>query len=407
MLIKPKLQFSSAPRPDRLNFFHHSLFRKVFIFEWILLILCIAAESLTWKYAPPDASAPNIAVSLIFLIIVGILSFFTPLEHGYWDRLCFLFAEIILLTGATAAGLARFVFPLFTVVIAKACLVLDRRGLLITGTAAFCAQLVWGGYKVAITRPELVAHGWTLKAFLTILLGGLLLSYVAIAVLILVGMLTVSLVAEQKSRMETEKLSKEVQALATELERMRIAREIHDSLGHTLTTLNIQLDLARKFARSDSARAEKALELAKQLATQSLDNVRLAVKSIRNSDFNLRMAVDMLLAELRETQSLDVHLVSDVPDLPATIGFQLYRVIQECLTNVIKHAEASQVSLQISDQDGQVHLRVSDNGRGLQGQPGDGFGIRGMKERVESMHGTLAICAEPEQGTRIEVSIPL
>jgi len=404
MLLEPGLHCNRMSTPP---FVYHKLLRNVFHFEWILLSLCITQEFLSWKYVPADPSAPSLIVSLIFLVIVAVLSFFPPLQHRYWDRLCFLFLEIILLTGATAAGLSRFVFPLFMVVIAKACLMLDRRGLLITGFAAFCAQLVWAAYKVVITNPTLLQHGWSVGAIITTLASSLVMIYAAVMVMVLVALLTLSLVSEQQSRLEAERLAKEVEALATEVERSRIAREIHDSLGHTLTTLNVQLDVLKLFRRDDPARAEEALRLAKELATQSLTDVRLAVQSIRSPNFSLKDALEALVRDMRQSQDLDVRLNMDVPDLPPAVSFQLYRVIQECLTNVLKHAQASEVTIEIVGQDGTVNVDVSDNGRGLQDQAGGGFGIRGMQERVQNLSGSFAIRARHDHGTQVQVVIPL
>src|SRR5579875_527481 len=392
---------------SRIPFFHHNLYRKVQYFEWALLVICLAGEALALRFAPPDPTAPNLPVSMLLVLVVVGLSFFAPVEGTYWDRLCFLFLELIVITGATAAGSARFVFPLFAVVMAKSCLLLDGRGQIFTAAVEFCAQIAWAGIKMSFAMPQLLAHGLTPLTVLTILGGSLLATYVGIVMMILVAMVTRSLVAEQKSRLETERLSKEVEALATEVERSRIAREIHDSLGHSLTTLNVQLDLARKFSIEDPARSAQALQLAKELATQSLDDVRLAVRSLRSPNFDLKDAVDRLVQDARRGQSLDVSVDGEMPDLPPAVGFQLFRVIQECLTNVVKHANASRVSIAVSRKGRTVEVDFSDNGSGLKEQPHHGFGIKGMQERVESLHGSMTIQAGPQQGTRIQVKIPL
>jgi signal transduction histidine kinase len=220
---------------------------------------------------------------------------------------------------------------------------------------------------------------------------------------------TLSLLAEQNQRLETERLSREVETLATELERTRIAREIHDSLGHTLTSLNIQLDIARKLNERDPQKSTDALELAKQLASQSLTDVRMAIQSIRESaDFNFENAVQGLVDDVKQSQSVDVELKLDVENLPSSVGFQLFRVIQECLTNVMKHANASQVKIELEQNGEKLRLNVSDNGCGMPtDEQHSGFGIRGMRERIESMNGTVAISAQPNQGTHINVSIPV
>jgi signal transduction histidine kinase len=391
--------------------FNHELFRKVFYFEWVLLIICGIAQLLVLHLAPPDVTAPDLRVSLIFLGIVGALSVLAPIKGSYWDRFCFLLLELMLITGATLAGLSRFLFPIFVVVVAKACLMLDRWGMLTMTFFAVLSSLFWGAFKMHLQNPHILEHGFSPAAVATLLSGSFIAVYVAIVLFVLVALLTETQKAERHSRLEAERLSKEVEQLATELERSRIAREIHDSLGHTLTSLNIQLDIARKLQMREPERATEALSVAKELASQSLTDVRTALQSIRNdADFNFADAVNVLVNDVKHTtETMDVQLDMKVDNsLPTSVGYQVFRVIQECLTNVLKHANASLVTIQVAQSPEGLQLLVSDNGKGLETpQLSNGFGIRGMQERVQSMRGTVAINASPNKGTSIDVKIPL
>jgi signal transduction histidine kinase len=385
-----------------------TLYRRVLYFEWILLSLCALGEYVAWQFAPPDPTAPSNQVALILIAVFACLSFVVPTRQPYWDKVCFLFLQIVILTGAAALGLPRFVFPLYAVVLAKACLILDRGGLLIIGWAAFLSQVAYASYKLVLKQPQLIAGGWSLKTFITLFAGSILMTYGAIMVMVLVALLTLALVAEQRSRLRAEQLSREVEQLARELERTQIARDIHDSLGHTLTSLNIQLDVARKFAQVDPARSGEAVELAKELASQTLTDVRMAVQSIRKADFDFRAELEALLDRIKRSQTLEIDCRLDIPAIPSTTGYQLYRVIQECLTNVLKHAEASKVSIELKHTGEHVQVSIADDGRGLgENTDGRGFGLKGIKERVEGMHGSVSLSGEGERGTRIEVTIPL
>lgn len=395
---------------SKLPHFNAYLFKKVIHFEWILIIVCCIAQLFTWRFGPADPTAPNLKVSLILIGIVASLSFLKPHKGGYYDRLCYLFLELIVITGAIAAGLPRFLFPLFVVVVAKATLLLDRKGLIVVFVSAFLCQIAYYSFKYAIIKPGLFVHGWSAPGIAMLLASAVVASYAPIAMMVLVVMVIFSLLAEQNQRLETERLSREVQSLATELERTRIAREIHDSLGHTLTSLNIQLDIARKLHGRDPGKSNDAVEIAKQLASQSLADVRMALQSIReSSDFNFENALQDLLNDVKKRQdSMDVELKLNLQHVPPSVGFQVFRVIQECLTNVQKHADASEVRIEVEQSGENLKLNVSDNGRGM---PSDtqhtGFGIRGMRERIESMNGTVAISAQPNKGTSINVSIPV
>lgn len=408
LLSKLRKRFTDEDVSD-LQFFNQDLLRKVVYFEWILLFIAAVGELISLHYHAPDPTAPNLGVSLFFLGIVFVLSFVRPMRSTYWDRLCFLFLEIGLLTGAAAAGLARFVFPIYMVSVAKACLLLDRGGLATIFFTAIVAQFAYGGFKFWAINTWVQQEPWAWRSIISMFLFALVNNYAAFPLMFLVGLVTISLVGEQKLRLETERLSKEVESLATELERSRIAREIHDSLGHTLTSMNIQLEVARKFAERDTKTALEALDLAKQLASQSLTDVRMAVHSIRNPDFKLHDAVIDMSAQIKKVQSLDVQVNMQMPEVSSAVSYQLYRIIQECLTNVIKHAQATEATVELTHDGKELALVVSDNGKGLEDAQGlsGGFGIRGMRERVESLHGTVTIQSEPDKGTKLQVKIPI
>lgn len=411
-LEKFRKKFQQEEDVETLQFFDAVLLKKIIYLEWILLGIALAGHLIVQFMVSPTKyadEAPNVVISMIFLLVVFLLSFVKPVRSTYWDRMCFLFLEIVLLTGSAATGLPRFMFPLYMISVAKGCLLLDRRGVVVIFVASFLAQIAYGSFKVYLKDLQpLHLNPYTISAGIQMVLGSLVSCYAALALMVLIGTLTSKLVSEQKLRMESERLSNEVEKLATELERTRIAREIHDSLGHTLTSMNIQIEVARKFFDRDQTRAREALDLGKQLASQSLTDVRMAVQSIRNPDFRFKDAVHALTAQIQQTEALQVKVHLDAPELSSATGYQLYRIIQECLTNVLKHAKATEARVELTHSGKNLELRVSDNGVGLQkSSNGGGFGIRGMQERVESLHGTVTIDSEPEKGTKLQVIIPL
>ena len=449
-----------------MEYINADLLRKVVYFEWILIVMCSLGEYAALTYEPPSkpdyrseipqdfaqqnrrlesvqlpgsrttetASAESAVeqqnanrafnenqrrrsaqvtplaswtTSIIFLFIVFLLSFFNPTRSSYWDRMCFLLLEIVFITGGAVTGWYAFVFPIYMVSVAKACLILDRSGQWMIFMAALLTQFGKSCFQLWNTYDWIQREPFSLLSFFTMLMFSIVDNYGAIAMMVLVGIVTLTLVSEQKARLEAERLSNEVENLATELERTRIAQEIHDSLGHTLTSLNIQLEVARKFADRDQKRAADALEIAKQLAGQSLTDVRTAIQSIRHPDFDLKEAVNSLAKQIRQSQSLDVNVDITVGEISSPVAYQLFRIIQECLTNVMKHAEASKVEVLLTQDGKKIELRVSDNGKGLAPEgKSAGFGIKGMQERVESMHGTVEIQSQPGEGTSLQVIIP-
>jgi len=398
-----------------IQYINADLLRKVVYFEWILIVICAMGEYAVLSQdvqhnSPAILNHPlaNWTVSLIFMFLVFLLSFVNPARSSYWDRMCFLFLEIVSITGGAVSGFSKFVFPIYMVSVAKASLILDRPGQVIIFVTALITQLANGCFQYYLINTWVQKNPLYIGAIFGMLAASLIDNYAAITMMVLVGIVTVTLVAEQKARLDAERLSREVKNLATELERTRIAQEIHDSLGHTLTSLNIQLEVARKFSDRDAKRSHDALETAKQLASQSLTDVRTAIQSIRHPDFDLAEAVNSLAKNMQQNQTLEITVDINSQDISAAVGYQLFRIIQECLTNVMKHAEASEVKVKLRRNGKRIELCVADNGKGLPGvSKSGGFGIKGMQERVESMHGTVEIESQPGQGTSLQVIIPL
>lgn len=196
----------------------------------------------------------------------------------------------------------------------------------------------------------------------------------------------------------------EIEALAIAKERYRLAREIHDSLGHYLTALNMQLGAAQAIFDSDRERALAALHKAQQLAQDGLADVRRSVAALRELPTNqpLPQLLEGLVAEMRQMGIVtQLEVVGDVRPVEAKVALTLYRVAQEGLTNVRKHARASSVQLTLDYHDPQtIGLSVADNGVGSS-QRGDGFGLLGLTERVQLLGGQLTIETAPNQGFRL------
>jgi signal transduction histidine kinase len=195
--------------------------------------------------------------------------------------------------------------------------------------------------------------------------------------------------------------------LATMRERNRIAREIHDGLGHYLTTIHMQIQAARSILDTDRPRAEQTLAKAQQLAHEALGDVRRSVAALRAE----RQPLPTALAELAES--------SDSAGLATTLSIRgtarpldpqqeqaLYRAAQEGLTNVRKHAGAERATLTLDfSLADRVRLTVADDGRGANATDG-GFGLVGLRERVQLVGGSLALETAPGAGLALIVEVP-
>jgi signal transduction histidine kinase len=221
-------------------------------------------------------------------------------------------------------------------------------------------------------------------------------------------MFTGMLVREQKSDQKIEELSEEVESLIATLERTRIAREIHDSLGHTLTDLDTQLAVAQTLRSRNPTQAFQAVDTAKFLARQCIEDVSQVLNRMRQSDFDLNQALIALLEQLQHTSKLHVQWKVNLPSLPIYQSYQIYCIIKEGLINVQKHAQASQVSCFAHQTIEGITLELIDDGVGFDGKAfNPGFGIQGMIERVQLLGGQFDIQSVCAQGTQIFVTLPL
>jgi signal transduction histidine kinase len=198
-------------------------------------------------------------------------------------------------------------------------------------------------------------------------------------------------------------------------ERTRIARELHDELGQALTALRIDLNwLDRKLPqREQPVDAKLAAMLA--LVDKTVDSIRRISEDLRPGmldDLGLAAAIEHHVTKFADQTGIACELAisRDHYDLDDSTATTLFRVLQESLTNVARHANASKVSVRLQDLPNEMLLIVKDNGCGLP-QPVAGkkktYGLLGMHERVKLLGGTLDISSQPGKGTRIEASLPL
>lgn len=202
-----------------------------------------------------------------------------------------------------------------------------------------------------------------------------------------------------------------IETLATAAERNRLAREVHDNLGHYLTIINVQLEAARAMLDVDPTRARNALEQAQKLTRDGLGEIRESVAALRTLPTENRSLPEALAGLVRESQAAGVPtalLVSGaLPPLSSPVKFALYRIAQEGLTNVRKYAHATHVDLILEGTEGHLlRLRVQDNGVGVL-NPTDGFGLLGARERVKVLGGQLRTASSPGAGFLLEVELPL
>jgi signal transduction histidine kinase len=363
--------------------------RSLRYIEWLL----VAAFLLVYGLDPQFNDSPIEVLATIAgaLGLVG-LSWKLPTHHPVWQRQIYLLMGILLSLFIRSVGLDWDLFLYFY--IAKSCFLLERRSLSVTIIGITLLSILLF-YWTRSSSPEV--WQWTLQYAVTYF-----------AILAFVVYLSRVIITEQRSRHRAEVLAQQVETLAATLERTRIARDIHDSLGHLLTDLNARLAVAQALRDRDPHEASQAVDMAKLLASESIAEVKRSLQIIRRSDFNLNEALTTLMEQLRYNQNLSVQWSLNLPPLPLSTSHHIYCIVKEGLINIQKHSQASEVHLRSQFTDQELYLDLEDNGQGFDpAYSHDGFGLKGMAERVQLLSGKLTINSTVGSGTQIRLTIPL
>jgi len=246
----------------------------------------------------------------------------------------------------------------------------------------------------------------------------------------MVFVVTLSLVLKQYAAQteRAEKLAMELQAANQELvearqrekelavaeERVRLARDIHDGLGHHLTALNIQLQAVEKMLYKKPDQAFQAVQVCRQEAKAALEEVRHSVAVMRRSPLDgrtLQEALHQLVQEFRESsgKSVNLDIQADIPDLDANTAATIFRAVQEGLTNIRKHAvDAQNISILLACHANLVTLNIQDDGKSAaDDQVSSSFGLAGLMERAEQLGGRLTSRNLAEGGYCLTMEIPI
>lgn len=217
----------------------------------------------------------------------------------------------------------------------------------------------------------------------------------------------------QAANLQLQDYAGRVEELAVAEERNRLAREMHDTLGHRLTVAAVQLEGAQRLIALDADRAAAMVGTVRGQVLEALGELRRTVATLRapvEVDLSLPTALQRLAGAFQEATGIAVHLdiVEPAPRLPDPQRLALYRAMQEGLTNVQRHADADQVWVQLARQNGSVILQVGDNGAGLPLEVQyKGFGLRGLEERAHHLGGTLSLGPRSGGGAELTLQLPL
>lgn len=237
----------------------------------------------------------------------------------------------------------------------------------------------------------------------------------------LVGYIVVRLMRDQRSQRKSLaqanaqliRYAAALEQLATSRERNRLARELHDTLAHTLSAVAVQLEATNALWDDDPPTARAMLEQSLAATRDGLGEARRAIHALRAApleDLGLALAIRNLAESVaaRAGLALDLHAPERIDDLEPEVEQAVYRIAAEALTNVTRHANARTLTVQLNQAGGQLTLTISDDGRGFdaaRSPPDDQYGLRGMRERAEMIGGALEIESQPGEGATVQLTV--
>lgn len=245
-----------------------------------------------------------------------------------------------------------------------------------------------------------------------------------LAGLIFIMVFTQMAVSEEKARMEVERLLKDlaeanrqlrqyalqVEELAIARERNRLAREIHDGLGHYLTTIHMQIQAASVVMNVNPQRAREAMEKAQNLTQEALLDVRRSVAALHSLPEESLPLSESIVKVLKNAEDAgiktELSVLGNTRMLSPQAQLTLYRAVQESVNNTCKHARASMIKIVLDfSSPEKVQLRMSDDGIGTESMDG-GFGLLGLKERAHLLDGEFHVDSAPGKGFSMEIVVP-
>jgi Signal transduction histidine kinase len=219
------------------------------------------------------------------------------------------------------------------------------------------------------------------------------------------------LTALQESYEELQEASITSMQFAVLGERARIARDIHDAVGHSLTSLVVQIQAMRYMIEQDPGQAKKSLEGMLSVARQGLHDIRISVHALADDQSISGLAsMKALLSQMQASASISYTFYSELEDeeIPVYVSVTLFKALQEAITNIIRHSKADQVDVSLRRSQGHIIMRIRDNGTMEMMQTiNEGYGIKAMRARLAEKGGSLHYSAAEPQGLELIMAIPL
>lgn len=347
--------------------------------------------------------APYIWLVYLAMFFTGLVAYH-PVNNSYLYASVGTFLFLVVYFNAFWVSEKKIRWNIFLIlVIASAMAQLNPAGsVFFVYAAAFCCQLgstrkAFTGLIVIATWIGLLSLSFGLSPFFYV--PSLLFSF-------MIGGINIYQHDIDIKRKELVLSQQEVRHLARTSERERIARDLHDLIGHTFSVITLKAELAGKLIDKDVDRAKVEILELENISRDALKQIREVVTGYRTSDLNTELAHAKYVLESNE---ISFEYQFDDVEIGDTVNKELAIILKELVTNILKHAEASIVRAEIKAEESHIVLRVSDNGSGFSQEEAKGFGLKGINERVDKLSGQVKIETETNSasGSKFTILVPV
>ncbi len=407
-------------------------FRLPLYLEWLLLgvVLLMQLHPRRWVRLYHDPTEISlIAISLSLLLGFTLLGLRLPINR-LGPKLAYILTGFgfIVIAAVMMRGYFRLeAYPLLLLVnLIRCCLIFQQTGRIMMALMTFSVYLVLRVLQPLRLPPDLFQGPRPFRPSLgteelnTMLMTATLHSIILFGLALGFLMLLINAwLSERDSRsqlawanQQLKAYALKIEAQATLQERNRIAREIHDSLGHSLSAQTIQLNNALLYLDSNQTKTRQFLTESQRLGLNALQDIRQSIQALRSNPLqgqSLESAVTQLVHEFERTTGLSTSCQIELArHLSRELEAAVYRIIQEGLTNAQRHSEALSIKIQLQSTAKLLYVLVEDDGKGFDTDLNTtGFGLQGIRERVEALSGQFYLQSSPGSGCRFTIYIPL
>lgn len=403
----------NEPQPAEQRLFGDRLLERMPLI-WTIIYYVSSAISLLWATRDPDAPLGGWGLAAAFGLCAASAALF---QLVYWPELdwpmrprrAWVYFTLQLLIFAALLALSDAFFGLGFAFMGQTFGALRPRWWATVLVPLFALLAGPLGWAEAVVRAE-----WASIATFALMLGVWLLAGALLTVLYGQRYRLLALVAElRRAKGELEAAAAQQEELAVLRERTRLAREMHDSLGHALVAMNVKLEAAQRLYRVDAARGDAELEATRALVRATMGELRRSIADLRAPTLDhhdLPAALRRLAAEVSARGAVAVRVAALEEQLPPPhVAEALFLIAREALVNVERHARARQAELALRHDGHTWRVEVADDGVGVRPadlrMPGH-FGVVGMRERADALGGQVAVTPRAEGGTLVTAHIP-